>query len=80
MLPRVGVEIDLGVVTIDVGTYWLTRAWAGALFVLFLNTSAYSAQIFYGALQAVPRGDIEAAASVGLRAGARRPAVRPVNP
>ena len=66
LLPRVGVEIDLGVATIEAGTHWLNRAWAGALFVLFLNTSAYSAQIFYGALLTVPRGDIEAAASVGL--------------
>jgi polar amino acid transport system permease protein len=58
-------------VTIEAGTQWLTRAWAGALFVLFLNTSAYSAQIFYGALMAVPRGDIEAAASVGLSGSMR---------
>jgi polar amino acid transport system permease protein len=66
LLPRVGFEIELGLVTIDASTQWLTRAWAGALFVLFLNTSAYSAQIFYGALLAVPKGDIEAAASIGL--------------
>ncbi len=66
LLPRVGVEIELGLFSIDASTRWLTRAWAGALFVLFLNTSAYSAQIFYGALQAVPKGDIEAAASIGL--------------
>jgi polar amino acid transport system permease protein len=50
----------------EAGTQWLTRAWLGALIVLFLNTSAYTAQIFYGALRAVPRGDIEAAASIGL--------------
>jgi polar amino acid transport system permease protein len=66
LLPRLGVELDLGIVTIAAGTSWLTRAWAGALFVLFLNTSAYTAQIFHGALMAVPRGDIEAAASIGL--------------
>ena len=27
LLPRVGVEIDLGVATIEAGTHWLTRAW-----------------------------------------------------
>lgn len=34
--------------------------------VLILNTSAYSAEIFYGALCAVPRGEIEAARAVGM--------------
>ena len=32
----------------------LTSAWMGALLVLFLNTAAYSAEIFYGALESVP--------------------------
>jgi polar amino acid transport system permease protein len=36
------------------------------LIVLFLNTAAYSAEIFYGALQSVPKGDIEAADAYGL--------------
>ena len=40
---------------------FLTSAQAGALLVLILNTSAYSGEIFYGALRAVPRGDVEAA-------------------
>jgi len=44
----------------------LTSAWAGALVVLFLNTSAYSAEIFYGALQSIPKGDTEAADAYGL--------------
>ena len=66
LLPKVGVEIPLGVTVLSVDSSFLTRAWAGALFVLFLNTSAYSAQIFWGALMAVPKGDIEAAASIGL--------------
>ena len=39
---------------------WLTSAQAGALIVLILNTAAYSAEIFYGALRAVPKGDVEA--------------------
>ena len=45
---------------------FLTAAWAGALVVLFLNTAAYSAEIFYGALRSVPKGDIEAADAYGL--------------
>lgn len=48
-----------------------TSAWAGALVVLFFNTAAYSAEIFYGALQSVPKGDIEAADAYGF-SGARR--------
>ena len=43
-----------------------TAAWLGALIVLFLNTAAYSAQIFYGALQSIPKGDVEAADAYGL--------------
>ncbi len=48
------------------GLGWLTSAWAGALVVLILNTSAYSAEIFYGALRSVPRGELEAADAYGL--------------
>lgn len=44
----------------------LTAAWAGALVVLFLNTAAYSGEIFYGALLSIPKGDIEAADAYGL--------------
>jgi polar amino acid transport system permease protein len=62
LLPRAGIEIF----GITVQTAWTTRAWAGALFVLFLNTSAYSAEIFYGALRSVPKGDLEAADAYGL--------------
>ena len=49
----------------------LTSAWLGALIVLFLNTAAYSAEIFYGALQAIPRGDLEAADAYGLSGWAK---------
>lgn len=49
----------------------LTSAWAGALCVLFLNTAAYSAEIFYGALQSIPKGDTEAADAYGLSGWAR---------
>ncbi len=66
LLPKAGVNIPLGITTLTVDTSWLTRAWAGALIVLFLNTAAYSAEIFYGALRAVPKGDIEAADAYGL--------------
>ena len=41
------------------------------MIVLFLNTSAYSAEIFYGALKAVPKGDLEAASAMGM-SGRRR--------
>ena len=48
-----------------------TSAWAGALVVLFLNTAAYSAEIFYGALQSIPKGDTEAADAYGLSGWSR---------
>jgi polar amino acid transport system permease protein len=44
----------------------LTSAFLGAAVVLFLNTAAYSAEIFHGALQAIPRGDVEAADAYGM--------------
>ena len=48
-----------------------TSAWLGALVVLFLNTAAYSAEIFYGALQSIPKGDTEAADAYGLQGWSR---------
>lgn len=57
LLPKAGINV----MGITIETAWTTRAWAGALFVLFLNTAAYSAEIFYGALKSVPKGDVEAA-------------------
>jgi polar amino acid transport system permease protein len=41
------------------------------LFVLFLNTAAYSAEIFYGALKSVPKGDVEAADAYGITGWSR---------
>ncbi len=35
-------------------------------FVLMLNTSAYAAEIFYGALKTVPKGEVEAALAMGM--------------
>ena len=62
MLPRTGIDVF----GITIATGWLTKAWAGALIVLILNTTAYSAEIFYGALQTVPKGDLEAADAYGM--------------
>ena len=62
LLPRAGIDVF----GITVATSWLTKAWAGALIVLILNTTAYSAQIFHGALMSVSKGDIEAADAYGL--------------
>ncbi|MBP9950544.1 MAG: amino acid ABC transporter permease [Cypionkella sp.] len=62
LLPRTGINLF----GLTVETSWLTRAWAGALIVLFLNTAAYSAEIFYGALRAIPKGDLEAAEAFGI--------------
>ena len=62
LLPKAGIDV-LG---ITIETAWTTKAWAGALFVLFLNTAAYSAEIFHGALKSVPKGDVEAADAYGI--------------
>jgi polar amino acid transport system permease protein len=48
-----------------------TAAWLGALVVLFFNTSAYTAEIFYGALRSIPKGDVEAADAYGLSGWSR---------
>ena len=48
-----------------------TAAWLGALIVLFLNTAAYSGEIFYGALLSIPKGDIEAADAYGMSGWSR---------
>ncbi len=62
LLPKAGINV-LG---ITIETAWTTRAWAGALVVLFLNTSAYAAEIFHGALKSIPKGDLEAAEAFGI--------------
>ncbi len=66
LLPKFGIEFSVLGIDFTATTRWLTRAWLGALIVLFLNTSAYSAEIFHGALRSVPRGDLEAADAYGL--------------
>lgn len=66
LIPKAGIDINLGFATITAETRWLTKAWLGAVIVLFLNTSAYSGEIFYGALRAIPKGDLEAADAYGM--------------
>ena len=34
--------------------------------ILVLNTAAYTGEIFYGALKAIPRGEVEAARATGM--------------
>ena len=62
LLPRSGINLF----GLTIATSWLTKAWAGALIVLFLNTAAYSAEIFYGALRSIPKGDLESAEAYGI--------------
>ncbi|MGF1501758.1 MAG: ABC transporter permease [Paracoccaceae bacterium] len=66
LLPKLGVTVSLFGLELSAETRWFTRAWLGALIVLVLNTAAYSAEIFYGALRSVPRGDIDAAKAIGM--------------
>lgn len=66
LLPKGTTEINLLFAEFTLESRWLTRAWLGALIVLFLNTSAYTAEIFYGALKSVPKGEVEAAAAIGM--------------
>ena len=51
----------------DIGAWTLFReAYFCALLTLTLNTAAYTAEIFRGAIQAVPHGEVEAAKSSGM--------------
>ncbi|EJL48477.1 MULTISPECIES: ABC transporter permease [unclassified Rhizobium] len=50
-----------------VGLWWFFRdAWFCGLFAMTINTAAYQAEILRGAIQSVPRGQHEAAASLGI--------------
>lgn len=54
----------------DVGLWWFLREpFYCALLTFVLNTAAYQAEIFRGAVQAVPRGQWEGAAALGLHRG-----------
>ena len=66
LLPKFDFSINWGLIQINENTRMLSKAAYGALVVLFLNTSAYSANIFYGAYRAVPGRDIEAAYAYGM--------------
>jgi polar amino acid transport system permease protein len=51
----------------EIGLWWFFReAWYCAIFAFSLNTAAYQAEILRGAIQSVPRGQWEGAASLGL--------------
>lgn len=51
----------------SVGLWWFFReAWYCSLLALTLNTAAYQAEILRGAIESVPRGQREGAASLGL--------------
>src|SRR5690606_24122705 len=51
-----------------VGLWWLFKsALACALFTFTLNTAAYQAEIYRGAIRAIDRGQWEAARALGLR-------------
>lgn len=50
-----------------IGLWWFFReAWYCGLLALTLNTAAYQAEILRGAIQSVPKGQHEGAASLGL--------------
>lgn len=52
----------------DIGLWWFFRdAYNCVILTFTLNTAAYQAEILRGAIQSVPRGQSEAAASLGLR-------------
>ncbi|MBB3947933.1 polar amino acid transport system permease protein [Rhizobium skierniewicense] len=53
-----------------VGLWWFFReAWYCGLLSLTLNTAAYQAEILRGAIQSVPKGQLEGAASLGISKG-----------
>lgn len=45
---------------------WLRSAWFCAVAAFALNTCAYTTEILYGAMRALPAGEIEAAKSLGM--------------
>ena len=48
--------------------FWslLSNAWFCAMLALALNSAAYSTQLFYGAVKAIPQGQWESCAALGL--------------
>ena len=52
----------------SIGLWWFFRdAWNCAFLAFTLNTAAYQAEILRGAIQSVPKGQWEGAASLGIR-------------
>lgn len=50
-----------------IGMWWFFReAWYCGLFAMTINTAAYQAEILRGAIESVPKGQHEAAASLGV--------------
>lgn len=51
----------------DIGLWWFFREpyWC-CLFTFTINTAAYQAEVFRGAIQAIPKGQFEGAMSLGL--------------
>lgn len=49
-------------------SFWslLSNAWFCAMFALALNSAAYSAQLFHGAVKAISKGQWESSAALGL--------------
>lgn len=45
---------------------WFREAWFCGVLTLTLNTAAYTAEIFRGGIEGVPRGEVEAGRSVGM--------------
>ncbi|GAA0759871.1 ABC transporter permease [Ideonella azotifigens] len=45
---------------------WLSSAWFCAIAAFALNTCAYTTEILYGAIKALPHGEIEAAKALGM--------------
>jgi polar amino acid transport system permease protein len=52
----------------DVGLWWFFREpYFCALFTFTINTAAYQCEVFRGAIQSVPHGQIEGARALGLK-------------
>ena len=45
---------------------WFQEAWFCSLLAFALNTGAYTAEIVRGAIQMIPKGELEAAAAFGM--------------
>lgn len=46
--------------------HWLSEPWLCALLALSLNSAAYTTQLFYGAVKAIPAGQWQSCAALGM--------------